>query len=363
MNLYVRWAQEMRKDKDLKVATLLSHFPTGNIRYAELMRRLIGRVNLHVWATIGSGYPKIEGLERFVRVILPIKARIGRPYATRFLGPLAATLIRADHPDIYWLFDTSFSMRVYRTIGNVPFVLDVDDPDFSSPPNPLLYDRRVKTLVVPTEAIRSKLVELYGIDRHKIKVIPNGVDLRKFTPSPLRDSRTVIYVGTLAPHRSEFLSEVIREVCSRDKSVRFVIVGYPTPNFVRSIGEFLDRVELKGYVKHDELPRYIRQAAVGVFPQSVSFGRCWSVKLLEYMACGRPIVATDVDESFPIKLADSGIITPLDPVAFAEAILKLLDDRELAEEMGMRGASFVKDYDWNRITELYIKVFLEAVER
>lgn len=158
MNLYVRWAQEMRKDKDLKVATLLSHFPTGNIRYAELMRRLVGRVHLYVWATIGSGYPKIEGLERFVRVILPIKARIGRPYATRFLGPLAAAFIRAGHPDICWLFDTSFSMRVYRAIGNVPFVLDADDPDFNSPPHPLLYDRRVRMVVVPTEAIKSKFV-------------------------------------------------------------------------------------------------------------------------------------------------------------------------------------------------------------
>lgn len=128
-----------------------------------------------------------------------------------------------------------------------------------------------------------------------IKVIPNGVDLTRIAPSPLSDSRTVIYVGTLAPHRSEFLSEVIREVCRRDKSVRFVIVGYPTPNFVRSIEKFLDRVELKGYVKHDELPKYIRQAAVGIFPQSVSLRGRWSVKLLEYMACGRPIVATDVD--------------------------------------------------------------------
>jgi glycosyltransferase involved in cell wall biosynthesis len=196
-----------------------------------------------------------------------------------------------------------------------------------------------------------------------IKVIPDGVDLTKFTPSPLPDSRTVIYVGTLAPHRSEFLSEVIREVYRRDKSVEFVIVGYPTSNFVRSIEKFLDRIEIKGYVKHDELPKYIRQAAVGIFPQSVSFGGRWSFKLLEYMACGRPIVATDVDESFPVKLAGSGIITPLDPVAFAEAILKLLDDRELAVEMGMRGASFVKNYDWNRITELYIKVFLETLER
>jgi glycosyltransferase involved in cell wall biosynthesis len=353
----------LRENNDLKVATLLSHFPTGNIRYAELMKRMVGKINLHIWATIGSGYPKIEGLERFVRVILPIKARIGRPYATKLLGPLAAFLIRADRPDICWLFDTSFSMRVYRAIGNVPFVLDADDPDYNSPPHPLLYDRRVRTLVVPTEAIRSKFVELYGIDRHMIKVIPNGVDLTKFAPSPLPDSRTVIYVGTLAPHRSEFLSEAIREVYRRDKSVKFVIVGYPTPNFIRSIEKFLDRVELKGYVKHDELPKFIRQAAVGIFPQSVSFGRHWSVKLLEYMACGRPIVATDVDESFPVKLASSGIITPLDPVAFAEAILKLLDDRELAVEMGMRGASFVKDYDWNRITELYIKVFLETLER
>jgi glycosyltransferase involved in cell wall biosynthesis len=44
-----------------------------------------------------------------------------------------------------------------------------------------------------------------------------------------------------------------------------------------------------------------------------------------------------------------------------EAILKLLDDRELTVEI--EGASFVKDYEWNRITKLYIKVFLETLER
>lgn len=345
---------------NIVVSTLLSHFPIGNVRYAELMERLIGRLNLRIWATTGSGYPEIEGVRRYARVLLPVRARLGRPYATKFLGPLAALLTRADGVDVYWLFDTVFPMRVYRLLGNAPFVLDADDPDFSRPPHPLLFDRRVVKLVVPTEMIRRKFIELYGLDARMVEVIPNGVDLRRCTPTPIPESRTVVYVGTLAPHRSEFLSQVIREVHRRDRSVRFVIVGDPTPGFIRSIQGCFDSVELSGYVSHDKVPDYIRKGAVAIFPQSVSLGGRVSIKLLEYMACGRPVVATDVDESFPVREAGAGIITPVDPEAFAEAILKLLDDRKLSQELASRGVSFARNYSWDRIAERYIDIFQEV---
>ncbi|MDJ0273766.1 MAG: glycosyltransferase family 4 protein [Aigarchaeota archaeon] len=345
---------------NIVVSTLLSHFPIGNVRYAELMERLIGRLNLRIWATTGSGYPEIEGVRRYARVLLPVRARLGRPYATKFLGPLAALLTRTDRADVYWLFDTAFPLLVYRLLGEKPFVLDADDPDFSQPPHPLLYDRRVVKVIVHTEMIKKKFIELYGLDARMLEVIPDGVDLRSFTPTPIPDSRTVVYVGTLAPHRSEFLSQVIREVNHRDKTVRFIIIGDPTPRFIKSIEACLDSVELAGYVSHDRVPVYIKKGAVGILPQSVSLGGRVSFKLLEYMACGRPIVATDVDESFLVKESGAGIITPVDPEAFAEAILKLLDDRKLSQELASRGVAFARNYSWDRIAERYIDIFQEV---
>ncbi len=48
------------------------------------------------------------------------------------------------------------------------------------------------------------------------------------------------------------------------------------------------------------------------------------------MAAGRPVVATDVDESFPIKESGAGIITPINAKAMDEAVIRLLEDEELS---------------------------------
>ncbi|MEM2011674.1 MAG: glycosyltransferase, partial [Nitrososphaerota archaeon] len=61
-----------------------------------------------------------------------------------------------------------------------------------------------------------------------------------------------------------------------------------------------------------------------------SLGGRLSFKLLEYMAAGRPVVATDVDESFPIKESGAGIITPINAKAMDEAVIRLLEDEELS---------------------------------
>jgi glycosyltransferase involved in cell wall biosynthesis len=61
------------------------------------------------------------------------------------------------------------------------------------------------------------------------------------------------------------------------------------------------------------------------------------------MACGRPTVATDADESFPVRLAGSGTITPLDSIAFAEAVLKLLDNRELAVDRNVDAECILRE--------------------
>ncbi|MEM4415831.1 MAG: hypothetical protein QXH32_07710 [Candidatus Caldarchaeum sp.] len=51
------------------------------------------------------------------------------------------------------------------------------------------------------------------------------------------------------------------------------------------------------------------------------------------MAAGRPIVAADVDESFPIKESGAGTVTPVEPEAMAEAVVKQLDDHSLCESL------------------------------
>ncbi|MCL7391640.1 MAG: glycosyltransferase, partial [Thaumarchaeota archaeon] len=117
-----------------------------------------------------------------------------------------------------------------------------------------------------------------------------------------------------------------------------------------------------GYIEHENLPEWIRKAKVCVFTQDISLGGRFPTKLLDYMASGRPIVATDVDESWPIKESGAGIISPLNPEVFAENIIKLLENRELAMKLADKGVKYARQYSWNNIVTRYVKLMKEVVE-
>jgi glycosyltransferase involved in cell wall biosynthesis len=75
------------------------------------------------------------------------------------------------------------------------------------------------------------------------------------------------------------------------------------------------------------------------------------------MASGRPVVATNVDESFPLKESGAGIVTGTDAEAMAEAIIRLLDDDKLAEKLAKKGVEYAQKYEWSNIVEQYVKLF------
>jgi glycosyltransferase involved in cell wall biosynthesis len=81
------------------------------------------------------------------------------------------------------------------------------------------------------------------------------------------------------------------------------------------------------------------------------------------MASGRPIVGTDVDESWPIRESGAGIISPLDPAAFAEAVVKLLEDEELARRLAERGVRYARQYGWKDMVKRYIQLTEEVAEQ
>jgi len=84
--------------------------------------------------------------------------------------------------------------------------------------------------------------------------------------------------------------------------------------------------------------------------------------LLEYMASGRPVVATDVDESLPIKQSGAGIITPINPEAMAKTVQQLLDDENLARNMAKKGVEYAKRFDWDSIVKKYTLVLKRILE-
>ena len=137
--------------------------------------------------------------------------------------------------------------------------------------------------------------------------------------------------------------EVIEVLARERRDVKFLLIG-DIPSSVRDrlLRVAGNRVEMPGFVEHDRLPQFLQKARVCILPQDRSLGGRLSFKLLEYMASGRTVVATSVDESFPLKESGAGIVTDIDAEAMAEAVIKLLDDDRLAEGLANNGVKYAQ---------------------
>jgi glycosyltransferase involved in cell wall biosynthesis len=327
---------------------------------------LAQRLHLYVF----TGTPLSGRRISSIKPILPFKhpKRLWY-YLTPLFSQIALNLVDAD---VVWLFDTAGFISPHLT--RAPVILDCDDPKITLPAKELkripkislvnelrlLRNRKIRKIVVPTEMIRRKFIAL-GLDEDRVTVIPNGVDTKLFYPTPLPKESVVLYYGTFQPHRARLLLEVIEVFARRRRDAKFLLIGdIPSPVRDRLLRVAGNRVEMPGFIEHDLLPCYIQMARVCIFPQDRSLGLGGSLKLLEYMASGRPVVATNVDESFPLKESEAGIVTGVDPQSFADAVIRLLEDDALASYLARRGVEYAQRYDWNKMVEDYIKLFQQV---
>lgn len=193
----------------------------------------------------------------------------------------------------------------------------------------------------------------------RVFVVPHGVDADYFRPDPsMPRERVCITVGGHTRDH-ETLAAAIRLVQERDPSVRFVAVS----THIGHKGAPLDvpGVEYLTGIPDDELLRRYRSASLAMF----SFE--WAVannSLLEAMSCGLPIVATDVGGVREYLPADAGIVFPQrDPVAMADAMLRILDDQDLAARMGAAARARAELTTYRHVADQLQQVYRIVAER
>jgi glycosyltransferase involved in cell wall biosynthesis len=351
--------------------TYIPYFSFNSIRYNKLLTEFAKLFEVYVLAGVrprGDSIKKTNNYKVLYMVPFYLPGRVRQIFYPFYRMLMPLNIVRAD---VLWLIGKTGPPQLLIT--KQPIVLDIEDPRITLPDEelhsqPRLYlinelrllrNKKVRKVVVPTEMIKRKFIAL-GLDEDRISVIPNGVDTSLFHPTPLPKEPVVLYYGTFHPIRAKLLLEVIDVLVRRRRDVRFLLVGDIPPSVRNKLLHVAgNRVEMPGFVEHDRLPRYIEMARVCILPQNSSLGRGGSLKLLEYMASGRPIVATNVDESFPLKESGAGIITEIDAEAMAEAIIRLLDDDKLAEEFARKGVEYAQKYNWDKIVEDYVRLFYQ----
>jgi glycosyltransferase involved in cell wall biosynthesis len=221
----------------------------------------------------------------------------------------------------------------------------------------LLY-RRSDHIVVVTKAFKEHLQLHWNVPAEKISVIVNGVDDQFFHPQAadpaiLREfhieGRFVVgYIGTIGnAHGVETLVETA-QLLQSDPELAVLVVGEGADKqtLERLVAESrLENVKLfPGQPRH-RIPAIVAasQVCLVLLRKSELFKTVIPTKMLEFMSCGRPLVAGLEGESAElIKTADAGVcVTPGDAVALAEAVRSLKNQPQLAQRFADHGRAYI----------------------
>jgi phosphatidylinositol alpha-mannosyltransferase len=199
-------------------------------------------------------------------------------------------------------------------------------------------------------------------------IIPNGVDLAHFSapleplPQYCDGKLNILFVGRLEKRKGVAnLLRAYTRVKEEMPETRLIIVGPETRlkrGYERTVREAgLEDVVFAGYASYEELPRYHRTAHVFCSPATGHESQ--GIVLLEAMAAGRPIVASNIEGYAGVLThgVEGLLVLPNDNEGLAEALLQLLRDPDLRQNMGERARQRAPEYSWERVSQRVLSYY------
>jgi len=183
--------------------------------------------------------------------------------------------------------------------------------------------------------------------------IPNAIDVASFRVPVDRDTRQVAFVGRPDPRKGrDLLLAAWPEVRSQVGNARLVIVGGGDE-------PPLEGARYLGRVSEEEKRTVLATSAVFCAPNRG--GESFGITVIEGMAAGCAVVASDLD-AFSDVLAGSGLMFPNgDRSALSTALVQILTDTGLRRRLAAQGSARVADFDWRMVTDRYRPLYREAV--
>lgn len=279
-------------------------------------------------------------------------------------------ILQREHFDVIHVHEPlvpSLSLNVLRlshtlTIGTFHAFAR---PGMASPPHlayasahPFLlrYFRRLAGRIAVSHAAYQFISHYFPAD---YRIIPNGIDLQHFNmhvaplPQFMDDRRNILFVGRFEKRKgAKYLLRAIPAIRERHPNTRFIFVGEGRcrvgfQRFVEQAG-WTD-VIFTGYVSDEEKPRYF--ASSHVFCSPATGGESMGIVLLESMASGTPVVASNIQGYTTVVTSGvDGLLTPpRDSEQLASAVSSLLENEPLRQQLINTGLQKVRDYAWSQV--------------
>ena len=243
-------------------------------------------------------------------------------------------------------------------------------------------------IITVSDLLKEGLCKRYNINSNKVYVIPNGADCEKFMPMNKMAARrklnlpnvmTILFVGSFYRHHGlALLSDSAYAVRNSIPDVRFILVG---DGLMRNEIESMvadkglgDIFTFTGERPHSEIPLWISAADVCVCILISDYSGYYGfsiVKLYEYMASGRPVIAASNMKEIAefIETHNIGLVESLNKDkernirGFSDKLIKLLQDEELRERLGQNGRRLALDkFNWDRAAADVEKVLADIMK-
>jgi len=353
---------------------------TGVQRYAfEVVQRFMGEFKILIPGKIRKEYASLRHSVEFSTWSLNSVPGSGHLWE-QFVLP---GFLR--HNDLLFSPSNTGSLLVQRQVVTIHDIVPLEHPEWMNPGFATWYRfliprlvQRVSKVITVSEYTKLRLLLYSCIDESKVVVIPNGVDSRfsinarnnKILESlklkyNLPTNRNYLFcLGSIEPRKNlRRLLEAWRKVQNIIPNDIWLLVagGKGRKAIFRNVAlnDIPPRTFFTGYVSDQDLPALYGGAIAFIYP---SLYEGFGLPPLEAMACGTPVVTSNVT-ALPEVVGDAAVLVdPYDVDSIAEGIRRVVEDSALRETLRRKGIERARQFSWDRTAELTWKVLQEAAE-
>lgn len=235
--------------------------------------------------------------------------------------------------------------------------------------------RQADALTAVSESTRQDAIRVLGISPEKIVATQLGVDptfrpindaaiKRKIAEKYDLPERFILYVGLLEPRKNlPMLIRAYKRLIDGGENFKLVLVGrygWMYEELLRQINnlDLEEMVHFTGYVSQEDLPLVYNLSSLFVYP---TLYEGFGLPALEAMACGVPVITTDVS-SLPEIVGEAGILVPVNNVeALYGAMIAVLGDEDLRRKMINKGIQRAAKFTWEQTAILTFQVYQQVM--
>ena len=384
----------MNKDEQaqLKIALVSPYdfaFPGGVPNHITALERQFTKMghDVRVIAPASKRVPDFG--DRFIPIgkprPIPTNGSIARVSVSLHLAPKIQEVLARENFDIIHLHEPFMPMLCSAVLrfANAPVVGtfhacggnhgSLFSYRFGWPVSAYMIKRRLPKLKSRIAVSLAAQRFAYRAIKTTFEIIPNGIDLTRFSSDVqpfsqyMDGKKNILFVGRLESRKGLiYLLRAFWRMQRERSDCRLIVVG-PGRTFRFRFERWVKRYGVKdivftGYVSQAELPRYYKTADIFCAPATgrESFG----IVLLEAMAMGKPIVASNI-EGFRCVITNGveGILVPpKDDRRLASALNLFIDNPELCRKMSANGLEKVKQYSWEKVARSILETYRRVLD-